>query len=220
VGRHLLTSSLYGAWRWSYDAPEDDREHARSDLLSVLRREEFVPTPAMLEGRKFEADVRGAAERQLPLPFEVVDPRYDAAVQEVAEIVRGGLWQQRLYLDLKFAGYGNFLLYGKADVMKGPLIADIKWKTKSNYQIGQYGKGLQHLAYPAASGCTAGKGGSPRFAYLASDGKSVWREDYFYSRETYEELRSRLVEMLDDLKRDRELGKLYYDHWQADRWAA
>jgi hypothetical protein len=220
MARHLLTASLYGAWRWSYDAPDEKLAAARRDLLTCLRREEIPPTPPMLTGRKFEADVRNAAEGVYPLPFEPVDPAYDAAVQEVAEIVRGGLWQERVYLDMRFRGHGDFLFYGRADVIRGPLIVDIKWKTKANYAVGQYGKGIQHLGYPAASGCANGRGGSPHFAYVASDGRSVWREDYHYGPDAYEELRSRLSMMLDDFERDRELGQLYRKHWQADRWGS
>jgi hypothetical protein len=130
---------------------------------------------------------------------------------EIADAVKGGLWQERVYLDLRFRQHGDFLLYGKLDVLKGPWNHEIKWRRRgSTYETGQYAKGIQHSAYMAGTGC-------PKFAFHISDGKTVWREDYFYSAEIYEEMRGRLLDMLDDIARDTELSALYRKHWQADR---
>lgn len=202
--RYLLTPSLYNSWRWYHEA--EDTPAARRDLITTLRREQIAPNEAMLKGRQFEADIQATAEGEPPLPLD--DPLYEGAVAAIAEIVLGGLFQERIYHDMHFRGHGDFLLYGKIDVLRRDWIYDIKWSA-SRYEIGKYYKSIQHTAYMAGSGCR-------KFAYLISDGRSLFREDYHFSDEMYAEMRCRLSNMLDDIARDKELSALYQTHWKAE----
>lgn len=206
ANRYLITPSLFSAWLWHQTADEDHADDARRDLITYLKREPITPSEHMLKGRKLEDDIRAAAEGEPMLPLD--DPSYEATVREIAEIIKGGLWQEKTYTDIKLGNHGDFLLYGKIDVVRRDWIFDIKYTT--NYEVGKYWKGIQHIAYPAGLRC-------PHFAYLASNGKVWWREDYHYSQDHYDIMRSRLIEMLDDIKRDKELGPLYDQHWKADR---
>lgn len=202
--RRLITPSLYNSWLW-YTKADDDGE-ARVELISYLQREPRPPSEAILKGRKLEDDVRAVADGAPRLPLD--DPSYEATVREIGELVKGGLWQEKTYTNIHFRDHGDFLLYGKIDVVRGPWIWDIKYTT--SYQIGKYFAGIQHLAYPAGLKC-------PHFAYVASNGKQWWLEDYHSSPDDFEEMRSRLLSMLDDFKRDKTLGSLYERYWQADR---
>jgi hypothetical protein len=206
--RWLLTPSLYNAWRWSLSAgeDEDDQEQARKEMITTLKREQITPNEAMLKGRKFEGDIQAMASGEPLLPLD--DPLYENVVAEIAEIVKGGLWQERVYLDMHFRDHGDFLLYGKIDVLKGPWGFDIKYA--KNYKIGKYGKSIQHATYMIGAPCS-------RFAYLISNGREWWREEYFASADDYEEMRGRLADMLDDIRRDPEFSALYSKHWKADR---
>ncbi len=203
--RRLLTPSLYNSWRWYRAA--DDAEAARAELLTTLRREQIPPTEQMLAGREFEDHVQKSADG---LPDdelrELATPAYQDCVEEIAEIVAGGLWQERIYHDIHYPAHGDFLLYGKIDVMKGPWSYDIKFVKR--YDIGKYFHNIQHIAYMAG-------GGSRRFAYLPSNGYQVWREDYFWSDDAYQQMLANLSDMLDDFGRDRELGALYEKYWGA-----
>jgi hypothetical protein len=204
----LVTPSLYAAWRWYISRDQEDDGQARDDLITYLKREEIKPGEDVLKGRAFEHDIKA---RAAGVAGAFDSPLYENAVAEIAEIVAGGLWQERIYLDLNFRQHGSFLLYGKIDVLKGPWCHDIKWRRKgSTYQVGQYAKGIQHTAYMAGTRC-------PKFAFHISDGKSVWRENYFYTETLFEEMRGRLLDMLDDIHRDPVLRKLYLEHWEADR---
>lgn len=203
--RYLLTPSLHSAWSWWRSADDDHTDQARADLIRYLKREPIPPSEAMIRGRKLEDDIRAAADGTPMLPLD--DPSYEVTVREIADIVKGGLWQERTYTDLHFRGHGDFLLYGKIDVVRGPWIWDIKWTT--NYFVGKYLTGLQHLAYPAGLKC-------PNFAYIASNGKQWWSEAYHSSPNDLDELRSRLLAMLDDIKNDKELAALYAANWTAN----
>ncbi len=203
--RFLITPSLYNSWHWYRSA--DDTEAARAELLTTLRREQIPPTDQMLAGREFEDHVQKIAEGKTDVELrELEPPAYQDCVDEVAEIVKGGLWQERIYHDIRYREHGDFLLYGKIDVMKGPWSYDIKFVKR--YDIGKYYHNIQHTAYMAG-------GGSKRFAYLISNGYQVWREDYFWLDDAYQQMRANLADMLGDFGRDRELGALYQAHWGA-----
>ncbi len=202
MSRLLITPSLFNAWRF-YRLTED-AEAARKDMITTLRREQIVPNEMMLAGRTFEDDIQKHATGQPDLLLDLEDPPYQDCVHEVAAIVKGGLFQEKIYHDLHFRGHGDFLLYGRVDVVKGPWDYDIKFVRR--YDIGKYYHNIQHTAYMAGSG-------QKRFGYLISDGRQVWREDYFWQVGEYQQMVANLRDMIEDFKRDREFAKLYETHW-------
>jgi hypothetical protein len=205
MARFLLTPSLYNSWRFWRSA--EDAAAARQDFLRTLRREQIPANELMFKGRKLEEDVQKLATGVPDLLLDLEDPSYQDCVQEIASVVEGGLWQERIYHPLRFR-LGEFLLYGRLDVIKGPWVYDIKFAR--HYDIGKYYHSIQHTAYMAGSS-------QKRFGYLISDGRTVWREDYFWSVEDYQQMLCNLSDMLDDIKRDQEFAQLYTDHWPAHR---
>jgi len=198
--RYLITPSLHSSWRF-YHLLEPK---TKQDFLDVLNKKEVEPTPDMLAGSRFEADIeaicKGGAQSDA-----MSDQAYARCVHEIADYVRGGLWQERVMKDVRLLGM-DFLLYGKADVIKRKTIFDIKWT--SNYDVGKYLDSVQHPLYLECSGL-------PEFAYLVSDGKSVWREDYHIDDDTLPALRGELATMIENIMADAEFRSAYLANWET-----
>jgi hypothetical protein len=55
----------------------------------------------------------------------------------------------------------------------------------------------------------------PKFAYLISDGKSYWREDYIMQPDTELLLRGRLATMIDCIMAAKDFREAYEANWQT-----
>lgn len=196
--RYLLTSSLYSDW-FGFQRMESK---TKQDIMDVLCKKPKEKTAQMQDGIDFENEVRAACEHR---PISIVDPARLACVTEVADVVRGGLWQEKVYKEISICGM-DFLLYGLADVIKRDHIYDVKFTKK--YEIGKYQNSIQHLSYMFCSNI-------PHFAYLPSDGQSVWREDYSLSDKTEVLLRGRLASMIENIMADHDMKEAYLEHWRA-----
>jgi hypothetical protein len=186
----LITPSLYSSWRyWKYG--EDSGKGEILDTLNKVRKE---PSPAMQRGIDFENDIRrvcadGTSE--------------DFCVLEAADIVKGGMWQQRVSKELN-----GDLAYGIADVIRRNTIFDIKRVNK--YDLGKYEGSIQHLIYMYATDI-------PNFEYVISDGKEVYMESYHWGAGSLETLGERISEMKDSLLSDDEMSLAFRTHWQYRR---
>ena len=87
------------------------------DFIKVLNKEEFKPTESILKG------------------FE-----YEKYMQENFEETLGGAYQVKVSKE-----YGDYLLYGIIDCLKGGIIYDYKY-TK-NYEVGKFFNNHQTLMY-------------------------------------------------------------------------
>ena len=87
------------------------------DLIKVLNKEQFEPTESILKG------------------FE-----YEKYMQENFEETLGGAYQVKVSKE-----YGDYLLYGIIDCLKGGIIYDYKY-TK-NYEVGKFFNNHQTLMY-------------------------------------------------------------------------
>ena len=87
------------------------------DFIKVLNKEEFEPTESILKG------------------FE-----YEKYMQENYEETLGGAYQVKLS-----KGYGDYLLYGIIDCLKGGIIYDYKYT--QNYEVGKFFNNHQTLMY-------------------------------------------------------------------------
>lgn len=87
------------------------------DFIKVLNKEEFEPTESILKG------------------FE-----YEKYMQENFEETLNGAYQVKVSKE-----YGDYLLYGIADCLKGGIIYDYKY-TK-NYEVGKFFNNHQTLMY-------------------------------------------------------------------------
>lgn len=199
--KHLLTPSLHETFRW-YRKIEDK---SKQEVLDNLSKKEFKKTPAMIAGIEFEDDVQDYSEGYDDSNDPPLEEPYAACVREVAALTKGGLWQERAYRDVIIRGK-PFLLYGKADVIKRDWIYDIKFT--SNYEVGKYTGSIQHLTYMY---CT----GLEKFAYLISDGRSVWREDYFWDDHCADRLYDELNKLVGFVMADEEFKTAYQQNWKC-----
>lgn len=203
---YLITPTLLNSFAYYFgyeaEASGEDEEYvsaeqkeakARAEFLSTLRREQFEKSEAMLAGIAFEDRVRAYCNGA---------PDDSPVVQEIGDICKGGVWQQSVKRVLD----GQYLLYGKLDVMKRDTIIDIK-RTKS-YELGKYQSSLQHRIYFY---CT----GLPNFRYLVSDERSWWSEDYFNHTGIEQEIRDAIRKLIGYLEHDPEAKAIFYDKWKA-----
>lgn len=186
----LVTPSLYSAYYWyairDYGTTED--------FLKVLRKEKTPPTESMLAGIEFEDKIRAVCDGT-----DTAGDRSD--VEEIAELVKGGFWQERISKELD----GN-LLYGIADVITPYMIYDIKFSTGS-YNLGKYDYSIQHLLYMY---CT----GIPHFKYLIGNGENVFIEEHSWSDTSLETLKSRIYEMLSFIDGNKEFKEAFESNWR------
>jgi hypothetical protein len=178
---------LHSAWRrW-----KDSEGAGKEEIMDALNKVEKEKSPAMRAGIDFENAVRrvcgGGASK-------------DACVLEAAEIVGGGIWQERISRDLD-----GDLVCGIADVIRRDTIFDIKWA--SQYDLGKYEWSVQRLIYMYAAGI-------PNFEYVISDGREVYVEAYRWEARSLELLRERIAEMKDSLLADDEMRLAFQTHWK------
>lgn len=192
----LITPSLYESYRWFRqieDKPLDE-------LVSTLHKAKSPPNDAMLAGIAFEDHVRGVAAPD-------ASPAYMRCVKEVSDIVGDGLWQQSFDKIIIISGR-EYLLYCRSDVVRRNWIYDVKFS--QSYDIGKYFPSVQHLITMKTSGVD-------NFGYVVSDGRSVYREDYFWHEGCDALLIERLSDMLLFFESVPSLKAAYHENWQS-KW--
>ncbi len=159
--KYLVSQSLISSYHWIFK-----KDNGYEDFLKTLNREQTQQTRAMLDGIKFEGMVQATCEGN---PLDESHKWYKP-VTEIAEIVKGGAYQAKIYRDLKI-GNTTFIVYGVLDFLKAGIIYDTKFST--TYKVGKYLDSPQHPFYmylvPEAEA----------FEYLVSDGEFVYKEKYY-----------------------------------------
>ena len=128
--KYLITPSLLGAFACYLS---DESENSREKFLQTLRRERTPTTEAQQKGLDFEDAINFYSQDRSNLSEEVNKLACSDVIFDIANIVKGGLWQQTCKKDLQ-VGNNTFLLYGRMDVVKRDTIYDIKYT--SNYEVG------------------------------------------------------------------------------------
>jgi hypothetical protein len=183
----LITPSLYLSWKYWMNSEDD----GRAEILDTLNKAEKEKTAAMQAGIDFENDILKICEGGF------VD---DFCAMEAADIVRGGMWQQRVSRELN-----GDLVYGIADVIKRNTIYDIK--RVSQYDLGKYEGSIQHLIYMYAAEI-------PNFEYVISDGREVYVETYHWESKSLDMLRARIADLKDSILADTELSLAFIKNWK------
>lgn len=206
MSKYLLTPSLLNSYAYYIQDEFKSPSDSRADFLKTLGRERFEPNEAMKKGIVFEEDVQLATHNlnEVNIFHEDYDERQHV-INQIAKIVKNGLWQQIVKKELKI-GNTKFLLYGRADVIKRDTIYDIKFT--SNYEVGKFLDSSQHLIYLYCSGL-------PNFSYLISDGEDWWREDYHNHQGIEGEIKSKVSDFLNYLENDKEAKELFFTKWKA-----
>lgn len=197
----LITPTLLNSFQYyiqdEYKSPAD----SRADFLRTLSRERFEPNEAMQRGIDFENEIKTIADKFIELKIE--DYEAKSNLFKIADIVKGGLWQQTCKKDLTI-GNQEFLLYGKCDVVKRDTIYDIKFT--SNYEVGKFLDSAQHLIYLYCLDL-------PKFQYLVSDGEEYWVEDYHNHAGIEDEIKSKISDFLSYLENDKEAKEMFFTKW-------
>lgn len=205
----LITASLLSSWLWYLDADEPNLD----EFKTVLRRERTPDNPAMQAGRAFEVRVRMASDGYTPDEQDQKDldetngdvyGTYTDCVNEIAEIVKGGVWQYSASKNIVLAGT-PFVLYGRLDVLKGAWVYDTKFTR--TFTIGKYFSAPQTKMYLALVPETVG------MKYLACDGNN-WYEDC-YRREDIKPIENDIRDFWSWLQDKDELLNLYVQNWQS-----
>ena len=170
------------------------------EFMATLTKEKFEPTPAILKGYAFEDAITAYCE--------IAAPPDNEAVREIGDLVKGGLWQQKVSADLPDVLGMKIRLSGVADVIKGDTIYDIK--RAGSYDIGKYAESLQHLIYLH---CTQ----IPKFRYCIGYGSGenpsgVAYEDYSLDAKTLPTIKQKCAELLGWLDNSN-LLQIYKKHW-------
>ena len=189
-----ITPSLYNSFYWCMKL-----EKPLTEFVDTLLRKPRESNEAMQAGIDFENAVEKFCETGL-LPFESVqngyienedvgviethndisenEKKYNDCVVEVANMVKGGYWQETVSKIVKIPEYDfNINLTGRTDVIGFDVINDIKFVKQ--YEIGKYQAGIQHLIYMYCADIE-------KFRYIISDGKAVYVEDYNFNMQQLE----------------------------------
>lgn len=202
--KYLITTTLINSYQYYINDDFKSPVDSRADFLKTLSKEKFEPTEAMQKGINFENDIKAKCDNILLDKKENIE--YETICNDIATIVKDGLWQETCKKELKI-GNQEFLLYGKIDVVKRDTIYDIKYT--SNYELGKFLNSAQHLIYLY---CT----GLPKFKYLISNGKDFWIEDYFNNVNIENEIKSKINDFLSYLENDSEAKNLFETKWQTN----
>lgn len=195
--KYLLTATLLNSFSWFFKLYSQKKVN---EFKNTLRKLPFPKNEYMKAGIKFETDVMNYCHGK----YLQDDDDYDWCVKEAGEIVKDGTWQVKGYCNIK-VGDIEFLLYGIADVLKGPYIYDIKFVQK--YKYGKYQNSVQHKIYfilfPAMT----------EFIYLISDGYQIYKESY--GRNQADSLTSEIADFWSWLNQNPEYKKIFCEKWEA-----
>lgn len=198
--KYLITPSLYNAYTYYTqtnfeiygDKAEEIEAKALQDWLNTLNKVKTPTNEILQRGIDFENAVRAITDNY-PVEHE------NAA--EVAEVVKGGMWQVKLSKNV-----GNYVLYGIADVIKRDTVYDIKRVT--SYDCPKYEQSIQHLIYLECSGLE-------NFEYLVSDGKNLYREYYHKDADNLDRLIGRINNMVGFIKGNDDFHQAFEKNWHS-----
>jgi hypothetical protein len=198
---YLITPSLLNSWQYYLNCREGYEDSAKESFINTLKRIKAPTTEAQQKGIDFENYVKLATEGKKGF-ITTENQQYADCIQEIADIVEGGAWQVKVYKDMIIDNF-NFFLYGKVDVLKGNYAYDIKY-TGNYKEAGKFFDSYQHPFYLECLDV-------PHFAYLISDGKNVWREDYHKS-ELYP-IENSIRDFIQWMPK--EFAEIYFDKWKS-----
>lgn len=206
--QYLLTPTLIQSWQYWYNYDGEKEKEVGTSFLLTLQRQEMPTTEAMQKGIDFENQVIQCAENK---PWECAEVLASVTqaqpILDIAQIISNGMFQVVLKKNIKCCG-NNFLLYGKADVIKEDTVFDIKYT--QNYDIGKFSNSVQHLLYMYCAELN-------NFEYLVSDGDNFWKEGYYF---TNKQIQSRLLEKIYNfysfLQNNEKYLNIFKDKWKAN----
>lgn len=186
-----ITPSFYSSVMYWKKKEESDIQ----ELLDLLDHKPPETTEIMQAGIDFEDDV-----------LKVCNGGYvseDNVANEIAEIVKGALWQVPIKTQVEVDGK-PLLIFGRMDCFKRDWIYDIKRVLR--YELGKYYDSIQHLSYMKARD-------TKKFQYLVKCGNSLYTETYYWDNNSDDLLRQRASDLIHWLK-SINLYDRYAEHWK------
>jgi len=114
--RYLITASLYNSYKYFLSCSDENYEQKKEEFIKTLRREKSEPTAIMQRGIDFENQIQA---------YTKGGKAANEVVREIGDIVKGGLWQQKVSGEIS-VGKWELFLYGIMDTCKQDTIFDIK----------------------------------------------------------------------------------------------
>lgn len=168
------------------------------ELLDLLDHKPVETTEIMQAGIDFEDDVAHVCEGGYVSA--------DNVANEIAEIVKGSLWQVPIKTQVEVDGQPLYI-FGRMDCLKRDWIYDIKRVLR--YELGKYYDSIQHLAYMKATGIE-------NFKYLVKCGNSLYNETYRGGEQSNNLLQERAADLIHWLK-SVNLYDRYAEHWEVKK---
>ena len=178
----------------------EQSEQKRQEIIAYLRGEKTT-SEAMQNGLMFEQDVVACLQGKALM---TTDAGIIKCAEEIAGIVKGGVYQHHVEREIN-----GVTVHGYIDFLKRNTIADVK--TTKKYEIGKYNKKNQHRIYLY---CTQPMK-IDRFAYLVTDFKNVYREDYQWLDNYETDLKTNIQAFFDYLENDNEMKTAYMQKMEA-----
>jgi hypothetical protein len=244
---YLMTQSILSSWKYQAQEFEDfenadgeitksadeQRDAARAEFISALRRERTPTTEAQQRGLDFEELVTRIASGESykhneieAVPYNTpasdeslysdIEPfservifdnpawgKWEQVAQEISAIVKDAQFQVVAQSSVIIDGI-EYLLYGRLDALKAGVIYDIKFTSK--YAVGKYYGSAQHPMYLELVPEAS------EFVYLVSNGSRIWQERYKRGVDNISNIRDTIAEFTAYL-RDAGLWELYAENW-------
>lgn len=207
--KYLITVSLLNSFSF-FMSEYGDRE----DFIRMLNKE-FHSNEYIERGIKFEDDIleynKSGILPEFNQEIKLTETRLNNhnlmcdCIREFGDEVKGGFWQKSFSKTIKI-GDDNFVIYGRADVVKEDTIYDIKYTKK--YDLGKYKDSMQHRIELACSDF-------PTFKYIVSDLKDTYVEEYQKSDDDLDIVREKIIALIRYLEADKEAMELFKAKWKS-----
>lgn len=187
-----ITPSLYSSVMYWRKREEGDKQ----ELLDLIDHKPPETTEVMQAGIDFEEDVLRVCNGDYVSP--------DSVANEVADIVKGSLWQVPIQTEVEVDGH-PLKIFGRMDCLKRDWIYDIKRVLR--YEQGKYYDSIQHLSYMKSQDLK-------KFQYLVKCGNNLYTETYYWDDTSEKLLQQRAIDFIHWLK-SVNLYDRYAEHWEV-----
>lgn len=191
-----ITPSLYSSVMYWKKREDGDMQ----ELLDLIDHKPPETTEVMQAGIDFEDDVQ-----RVCASYGVYQSA-DEVANQVADIVKGSLWQVPVKTEVMVDGK-KLVIMGRMDCLKRDWIYDIKRVLR--YELGKYYPSIQHLSYMKGAGLE-------KFKYLVKCGNSLYTEEYRWGELAEQLLQQRAADFIHWLK-SISLYERYAKHWEVKK---
>ncbi len=203
----LITTTLLDNYAWFKKCPDSWKERAMNGFIGTLTRKEWIPSPEIERGTKFEKRVNNLLHVEKQVFMDLFKNHPTPKISLFYDLCAGGIQQKKMEKKIEIEGQ-IFVLFGKADIWFPQRIIDIK--TTGNFKKESYINKSQHNVYAFMEGIE-------EFIYLVAvfdDEQGVCFDvqsiplivDLEMAEET---IRKNIKEVMDFISTDQDMMKAY-----------